>query len=313
MVNAAVLDATQRHEQSPALQHELQRYRQALLTSLMTSAAMVEARDPYTGGHLWRVARFSMTLAEHAGLDALESIRIGIAGFLHDIGKIAIPDAVLRKPGKLTDDEFAVIKTHPDVGASMLAGHPLAALVEPAVLWHHEMPNGRGYPQQLRGDAIPLDARIVGICDAFDAMTSTRPYRAGMPIEKALEIIEQQLGEQFDATLGRLFIDLGRAGAWQHIVGHSDDGIPLGVCPACGPTLVRTQHTVDGETVTCPACFAQLQWQQEEGPAVSAPSIQQGRHWRAVPTGQRALFAVAQPDPQLINQLVQRWAALKDL
>ncbi len=311
MGNPAMLDAAERHEQQPTLQQELQQYRQALLTSLMTSAVMVEARDPYTGGHLWRVARFSMTLAEHAGLDALESTRIGIAGFLHDIGKIAIPDAVLRKPGKLTDDEFAVIKTHPDVGASMLAGHPLAALVEPAVLWHHEMPNGRGYPQQLRGDAIPLDARIVGICDAFDAMTSTRPYRAGMPIEKALEIIEQQLGEQFDATLGRLFIDLGRAGAWQHIVGHSDDGIPLGVCPACGPTLVRTQHTVDGETVTCPACFAQLQWQQEEGPAVSAPSIQQGRHWRAVPTGQRALFAVAQPDPQLIEQLVTRWLRLK--
>lgn len=310
MVNAAVLDAAAHHQPPHVLQQQLQQYRQALLTSLMTSAAMVEARDPYTGGHLWRVARFSMTLAEHAGLDALESTRIGIAGFLHDIGKIAIPDAVLRKPGKLTDDEFAVIKTHPEVGASMLAGHPLAALVEPAVLWHHEMPNGRGYPQQLRGDAIPLDARIVGICDAFDAMTSTRPYRAGMPIEQALAIIEQQLGEQFDATLGRLFVDLGRAGEWQHIVGHSDDGIPLGVCPACGPTLVRTQHTADGETVACPACFAQLQWQHEDKP--SAPSIQQSRSWRAVPTGQRALFAVAQPDPQLINQLVQRWAALKD-
>lgn len=310
MGNGALLDAAAHNQPPHALQQELQQYRQALLTSLMTSAVMVEARDPYTGGHLWRVARFSMTLAEHAGLDALESTRIGIAGFLHDIGKIAIPDAVLRKPGKLTDDEFAVIKTHPEVGASMLAGHPLAALVEPAVLWHHEMPNGRGYPQQLCGDAIPLDARIVGICDAFDAMTSTRPYRAGMPIEKALQIIEQQLGEQFDATLGRLFVDLGRAGEWQHIVGHSDDGIPLGVCPACGPTLVRTKHTADGETVACPACFAQLQWQQEASTTASAPSTQQSRTWRAVPTGQRALFAVAQPDPQLIEQLVTRWQRL---
>lgn len=281
------------------LAQELDLYRQALLTSLMTSAAMVEARDPYTGGHLWRVARFSMTLAEHAGLDALESTRIGIAGFLHDIGKIAIPDAVLRKPGKLTDDEFAVIKTHPEVGASMLAGHPLAALVEPAILWHHEMPNGRGYPQQLQGDAIPVDARIVGICDAFDAMTSTRPYRVGMPIEQALDIIEQQLGQQFDAKFGRLFVDLGRTGAWQHIVGHSDDGIPLAVCPACGPTLVRTRQTHDGDAVTCPACFAQMQWQRDDG------------NWQVKPLASRALFAVAQPDPQLINQLVQRWSAVQ--
>lgn len=280
-----------------SLQQELQSYRHALLVSLMTNAAMVEARDPYTGGHLWRVARFSMTLAEHAGLDALESTRIGIAGFLHDLGKIAIPDAILRKPGKLTDDEFAVIKTHPEVGASMLAGHPLAALVEPAILWHHEMPNGRGYPQQLQGEAIPLDARIVGICDAFDAMTSTRPYRAGMPIDKALDIIEQQLGQQFDANLGALFVRLGRQGQWQHIVGHTDEGIPLGVCPACGPTLVRTATTHAGEDVSCPACFAQLQWQRDD------------TSWTAVPTGRRNLFALVKPDPQLINQLVQRWSS----
>lgn len=280
------------------LQQDLQRHRQALLASLLVSAWMVEARDPYTGGHLWRVARMAHVLSSASAVSAIEASRISIAGFLHDIGKIGIPDAILRKPGKLSDEEFEVIKSHTRVGARMLTGHPLAALVEQAVHFHHEMPNGRGYPEQLSGERIPFEARLVGICDAFDAMTSTRPYRQGMPIEKALSIIESHLGSQFDAGLGARFIALGRDGAFTAIVGHTDEGIPIGNCPACGPIVVRHRHNHEGDHVACPACRSDFVWQNSDQGLVT------------VATGQQAnlLQLDVSPDLSIINELIQQWA-----
>lgn len=291
--------AFQRLADTASLQRELEQYREALLASLLVSAWMVEARDPYTGGHLWRVARMSHALSLAAGDEMMEANRISIAGFLHDIGKIGIPDAILRKPGKLTDEEFAIIKTHPRVGNRMLTGHPLAALVEHAVHAHHEMPNGKGYPQGLQRDAIPRDGRLVGICDAFDAMTSTRPYRAGMPIEKALEIIERNLGEQFDRQLGEVFIQIGRSGRLDHIVGHTDEGIPLGSCPSCGPILVQHRDTHAGDHTACPACAGEFVWQKK------------GNALAPIATGRKSVVLASEqaPDNAVIHALVQRWAA----
>ena len=160
-----------------------------MLKTLLVMVWMVEARDPYTGGHLWRVSQFSRRTAEAAGLPPGEVMRVMLGGFLHDLGKIGVPDAILRKPGALTDEEYATIKTHPEIGRRLLAGHPLRGLVEFAVHLHHERPDGQGYPGGMRAGTIPTEARIVGICDAFDAMTSTRPYRQGMPVERALQII----------------------------------------------------------------------------------------------------------------------------
>ncbi|WP_198937246.1 HD-GYP domain-containing protein [Herbaspirillum camelliae] len=228
-----------------------------LLMSLFLLAWAVEARDPYTGGHLWRVARLSRLLAESAGLEPQQVARITIGAFLHDLGKIGIPDAVLGKKSRLDEAEYAVIKTHPEIGHRMLAGHPLAALAADAVLLHHETPDGRGYPFGRRGEEIPLAARIVGICDAFDAMTSTRPYRSGMPIARAMEIIGSELGRQFDATWGRLFIGLQQHAELAHIVGHSDEGIPMQRCLSCGPVVVRPRHAVAGDTLYCPACHSE--------------------------------------------------------
>lgn len=214
-----------------------------LLKSLYVMASLVEARDPYTGGHLWRVSQFCRLLAEDAGFPAADVARIALGGFLHDLGKVGVPDAILNKPDRLSDEEYAVIKTHPEVGNRLLAGHPLAGLARAAVLSHHERPDGSGYPHRLSADAIVQDARVVGICDAFDAMTSTRPYRRGMAVEKALAIIEENLGRQFDRALGERFLRLGRAGRLDHIVGHSEAGIPLQECPICGPTIVvRRDH-----------------------------------------------------------------------
>lgn len=247
------------------------RHREELLASLLVMAWMVEARDPYTGGHLWRVSQFSRLLAGEAGLPEAEVARVTVGGFLHDLGKVNVPDAVLRKTGPLTTDEYEVIKTHPDVGWRLLAGHPLAALAEAAVRAHHETPDGRGYPRGLAGDAVPQEARIVGVCDAFDAMTSTRPYRRGMPVAQALAIIDEKLGSQFDRDFGARFVTLGQEGRLDHIVGHSDAGIPLQDCLMCGPTLVLRRGQATGH-VYCRNCGGEYRIEAGDDRLLAVPT-----------------------------------------
>jgi len=267
---------------------------QPLLKSLYLMASLVEARDPYTGGHLWRVSQFSRLLAVDMNMSESDVARITLGGFLHDLGKIGVPDAVLNKAGKLTDEEYAIIKTHPEIGARLLSGHPLGVLVHAAVAQHHETPDGRGYPGGLKGDKIPLDARIVGLTDAFDAMTSTRPYRAGMPIEKALSIISENLGTQFDRDLGERLIRLGSAGQLNHVVGHSDLGIPIQKCGMCGPTIVVKRGQKPGDRVYCRACGGE----QEVG--------REGDELCVKPTGANGSAAQLEPDVDevLIDDLV---------
>ncbi|WP_373974075.1 HD-GYP domain-containing protein [Chitinibacter sp. SCUT-21] len=272
----------------------------SLLASLLASAWVVEARDPYTGGHLWRVAMLSGKLARALGLSESEANRIAMAGFLHDLGKIGVPDAILRKPDKLTDDEFAVIKTHPNIGARLIASHPFSPLVMNAVLGHHETPNGRGYPQGLSDAQIALDAKIVGVCDAFDAMTSSRPYRRGMPIEKALQIIASELGQQFDRRCGEALIALQGTGELEHIVGHSDEGIPLAQCLMCGPTLVQVRGSHAGGHLACPNCTADYVWESDAA-----------GHLAAKPTGNKASADALAPvaDVVQIEDLATRWVS----
>ncbi|MDE2082772.1 MAG: HD-GYP domain-containing protein [Burkholderiales bacterium] len=273
-----------------------------ILASLLVMAWMVEARDPYTGGHLWRVARYAALLCEAARLPADACASIAIGGFLHDLGKVGVPDAILRKPGKLDDAETAVMRTHPEVGMRMLSGHPLAELVSAVVLLHHERPDGRGYPHGLAGDAIPVGAAVVGLCDAFDAMTSTRPYRAGMPISQALSIIESELDRQFDGPLGRQFIALGRKGLLDHVAGHSDDGIPLQRCLMCGPTLVVRREHASGDSVFCRSC----------GGAYRLEAGADGALLGAVATGGRGSARELEPEPDtaLIGRFVRETARL---
>lgn len=275
---------------------EAQSLRDQVLASLLVMAWVVEARDPYTGGHLWRVSRYASLLAERAGLPRHECARISIGGFLHDLGKVGVPDAILRKPDRLSGWEYEQMQTHPELGERMLAGHPLAALVRDEVLLHHERPDGRGYPKGMSAEQIPMGPRVVGICDAFDAMTSSRPYRAGLPIAEALARLEAGLGQQFDAALGRIMLNLGREGLLDHIVGHSDDGIPLRACMTCGPTLVVRREQRPGEHIACPSCGGDYQLEQ----------LRPGNELRAVPTGQRASAADLrpQPDQALIQRLI---------
>jgi HD-GYP domain-containing protein (c-di-GMP phosphodiesterase class II) len=186
---------------------ELVRQRESLLTNLVRALVnAIDARDPYTCGHSERVASFARRLGKEAGLGSGECERLYLSGLLHDVGKIGIPDALLGKPGRLTEDEFRIFTKHPEAGWDIL--HELDALkhVLPGVLHHHERIDGGGYPDGLAGEAIPLDGRILAICDAYDAMTSDRPYRKGMPQEQAETILRDGAGSQWDARLVAMFM-----------------------------------------------------------------------------------------------------------
>ena len=265
-----------------------------LLHSLLSLAWVVEARDPYTGGHLWRVSQFSMLLAKRVGCGPAETARIGLGGFLHDLGKIGIPDRILNKPDRLTEEEYAVIKTHPRIGSGLLGAHPYRALIEAAVFLHHETPDGKGYPNGLTSERIPLEARIVGLTDAFDAMTSTRPYRKGMPKAKALEIVASCRGTQFDADLADGLAALAGEGLLEPIIGHSEPHIPLQECVECGPTILVTRRNLDGDLVYCRACGGGARLRKEAG---GIALIDEDIHGDA---GQLA----AAPDSDLIRDLI---------
>jgi putative nucleotidyltransferase with HDIG domain len=176
----------------------LRKQQELFLHTITTLAQTIEMRDVYTGNHTQRVTEYSHMLAEelNLSLDELKLIRIGTP--LHDIGKIAIDDAILRKPGKLTPGEFEIMKTHTTKGAKILEQVPDLAPIIPIVRSHHERWDGQGYPDGLRGDKIDRLARIVAVADAFDAMTSDRPYRKGMAPEAAFEEMLRQKSKQFD-------------------------------------------------------------------------------------------------------------------
>ncbi|MEZ5318772.1 MAG: HD domain-containing protein [Vicinamibacterales bacterium] len=168
-------------------------------------AAALDARDPYTAGHSERVAALSVATGARLGLDAaaLETLRLG--ALLHDIGKIGVPDAILRKPGTLTDAEFEQIKRHPTLGARILRPLPFLADHLAIVELHHEQPDGGGYPHGLRHDQVPLPARIVHVADAFDAMTTARAHRPGRPVAEAMAELRRGAGRLFDAAVVEAF------------------------------------------------------------------------------------------------------------
>lgn len=171
-------------------------------------ARAVEAKDQYTGQHLQRLSEYSEQLAAAAGLPAAEVRAIRHGGFLHDIGKIGISETILNKPAPLTPDEYAEVKRHPEYGAEIIAHMRFARTVLPIVLGHHENWDGSGYPQQLRGEDIPIGARIVSIVDAYDAMTTDRPYRRALSRQEAVRRLRAKRGRQWDPTLVELFCSL---------------------------------------------------------------------------------------------------------
>jgi len=164
-------------------------------------AAALEARDPYSSGHSQRVADMAFALARKIGLKGKELEMVHIAAHLHDIGKIGVPDQILRKPGWLLPHEWAAIQRHPEIGAGILAKSRQLKMVAAVVLHHHERWDGKGYPEGLKGEAIPFGSRIIALCDAVDAMTSERPYRPAITWRQCWEEVVTNKAIQFDAVL----------------------------------------------------------------------------------------------------------------
>jgi len=204
--------------------------------SLKALTSSIDAKDQYTRGHSERVAIIShwlgKCLAEQEPFDEEQIHRLYLAGLLHDIGKIGVDEKVLCKNGKLTDEERACIQRHPLIGAGILRDIKQMRDIVPGVLHHHERIDGGGYPKGLRGDEIPLSAKIIGLADSFDAMTSKRVYRNAMSIEQALDEIRKGLGTQFDEKIGTLFLDGDIAGLWDLIQGT-------------GPSVYGRKHLAD--------------------------------------------------------------------
>jgi HD-GYP domain-containing protein (c-di-GMP phosphodiesterase class II) len=178
------------------------------LGTLEALTASIDAKDRYTCGHSRRVAHLTQQLAAAIGLDEHAVSRCHIAGLVHDVGKIGVPEAVLLKPGRLDAQEFAWIRRHPEMGHRILKDIPQLADVLPGVLYHHERWDGKGYPQGLRREEIPLIARLIGLADSFDAMSSSRTYRSALPRAEVLREIERCAGSQFDPELARAFVRL---------------------------------------------------------------------------------------------------------
>jgi putative two-component system response regulator len=181
---------------------------------LFALAVAVEAKDPYTEGHLHRLEEYASRISSALALPAHAKQVNEYGALLHDIGKIGIPEAILNKPRKLTPEEFAIIKQHPEIGERICRPLRFGAEISPIVRGHHERWDGGGYPDGLAGEAIPLGARIVAVADAFDAMTTDRPYRKALALEKAWKILREGAGTQWDAAVVDAFasVPAGRVG-----------------------------------------------------------------------------------------------------
>lgn len=182
-----------------------QKVRDVTFATLRALVQLLDLKDLTTGVHSSRLVSWSITISKLLGLSVEETRQVEIAAVLHDIGKIGIPDEILKKPFRLTPEEHEIMKKHPEYGWGVLKNIPGVEMASLLILHHHEMWDGGGYPAGLKGQGIPLGARIVAITDAFDAMTTDRCYRNGMPADQALLELEQFAGSQFDPALVSLF------------------------------------------------------------------------------------------------------------
>lgn len=190
------------------LKDTYEKLERSYMESIQTLRYTVEAKDSYTRGHSDRVSEYSVLIGKYMGLseDDLNTLRIG--GLFHDIGKIGVPDSILLKTAKLTDDEYSEIKNHPTIGAHILSSATIFQNLIPIVKHHHEKYDGTGYPGKLKGEEIPFFARIAAVADTFDAMTSKRSYRDPLPLEVVISEIERCRGTQFDPKIADVFLDI---------------------------------------------------------------------------------------------------------
>jgi len=176
------------------------------LESAQALAEAIEKRDPYTGGHIWRVVNYSLAIAKYLNLSKEDLFYLKLAAILHDIGKIGVDDNILRKPAPLDFNEFEIMKKHPIMGAEIIKPIKQLENILPGILYHQERYDGKGYPFKLKGDEIPLIAKIISVADTFDAMCSSRPYRSALTPEEGKREIARCSGTQFDPEVVKAFI-----------------------------------------------------------------------------------------------------------
>jgi HD-GYP domain-containing protein (c-di-GMP phosphodiesterase class II) len=187
----------------------------AQAAALRAFVQVIETKDLYTRGHSERVSHGVGMLGRHIGLSEERQQALEHAGLLHDVGKVGVPTSVIRKPGKLDEEEWAAIRLHPARGTELISGVPFLEEVKSAVLHHHEKYDGTGYPAGLRGNRIPYFARMIGIVDAFDCLTTNRAYRAARSVEETLAILIQDRNTHFDSKLVDAFVEVVRRDGWQ--------------------------------------------------------------------------------------------------
>lgn len=198
-----------KHELASSKTQILKDLSELFYKTIKSIAHALDAKDEYTHGHSLRVTLYSMALAKKLDLSDNLLEEIETTGLLHDIGKIAIPEKILLKPGKLTDEEFEIIKKHPELGEHLINGIGKLKLISNWLKYHHERYDGKGYPEGLIGEQIPISSRIIAIADTYDAMTSTRAYRPALSHEAAIEEVKRCAGTQFDPKLAEIFISIG--------------------------------------------------------------------------------------------------------
>jgi len=211
------------------LKKTYRRLQHAIFQSLLSLANALEAKDPYTRGHSVRVADLSRRLALAVGLTPAAADVVAQAGLLHDIGKIGVPESILRRPGPLTADEWEVMRRHPVTGAQIVAPLEFFDVGAVIVRHHHERLDGSGYPDGLAGEAIPLGARIVAVADVYDALTSARPYRPRLGRDVALDMLQREAGRTLDPGLVERFAEIAREDAPPGFAGHGHAAVERAV------------------------------------------------------------------------------------
>jgi len=240
--------------------------KQSYKDTLTTIANAVELRDHYTIGHTWRVTNFSIEIAKVLGWSEEKIEEVYMGGVLHDVGKIAVDDAILRKPGQLTDEEFEKMKIHPLRGADLLRDIALFQPIIPYCLYHHERYDGKGYPYGLKGKEIPPEGRLVAVADTLDAMTSNRPYRKGLDPEIAIEKIINAKGTQLDPEMVDALIEAYNMGKIHSLLQdyHKRDSRSL-ACPFCSTHIKIAEDVNPGSEYMCPVCGRRLLIKESHG------------------------------------------------
>jgi len=192
--------------------------REAHINTVAALTSAIDASDPFTHGHSFRVSRYALRIGRAMGMSSRDLEMLEYASLLHDIGKIAIQNEILLKVGPLTDEEWKSLRSHPNVGADIVEQLKFLREAAEIIRYHHERPDGTGYPRGLKGDEIPLAARIINVVDAFDAMTSDRPYRKALPIEKVIDELQRYKGKQFDERVTDILLDLYWKGEFPLII-----------------------------------------------------------------------------------------------